>query len=136
MPYLYPLIATSWTGETVLLPDAAAAGAFIRGKTIGDHFGWIDAGFSRILGTWQTLWRPIEWILRDDGGRVVSPGDLPAPAPCPRRPGSFEHRNGPVPGLRHRPGRTSAATRKRHGGRGVAARIAAFHTGDPLREQD
>jgi len=137
MKYLFPLIATSRDGESVLIQDVAAFRAFVRGRDIGERFSSWTRAYDRILGTYHWVERRLGWIVRDDRGRVVLPDSMDEPCSanwrkrCRNRRGDFEHRCGPVPGLRlgRGYGRPSQAARKRHGGRGVAARNAEFNSG-------
>ena len=136
MHYLYPLVATSRTGETRLLYTREAYYAFLSNKVIGERFTRSIRKFNHWTRVYEWLDVEVDWILRDDRGRVVDPD------PLDRRPdwfrfrraAEFEHRNGPVPGLHGHYRRCSQAARKRHGGRGVAARIAAFHSGRAVDE--
>lgn len=142
MHYLFPLIAISREGSTIILPDVDAFRAFSKGRVIGERFNAVER-----VWDWRThsyVKRDItyEWIVRDDKGRVIL-RDSFGPEPqlhwrdLPHnRWRAFEYRNGPVPGVRRGWKRRSAAARKRHGGRGVAARNRLFHTGDPLRDLD
>ena len=137
MKYLFPLVATSRDGETVLLYDVVAFRTFVKGRHIGERFSSWTRAYNRFLRTYEWVERRTGWIVRDDRGRTVLPDSFDAPSSINwkkryrNRRGDFEFRNGPVPGILRWPkrGRPSQAARKRHGGRGVAARIAAFHSG-------
>jgi hypothetical protein len=137
MKYLFPLIATSRDGESVLLRDATEFRAFVRGRDVGERFSSWTRAYDRVLGTYRWVERQTGWIVRDDRGLVVLPDSLDEPRSVNwrkryrNRRGDFEHRSGPVPGLRlgRGCGRPSQAARKRHGGRGVAARNAEFNAG-------
>ncbi len=136
MRYLFPLIATSRDGESVLLYDVAEFRAFSKGRDIGERFSVWARAYDRIMLTYRWVEHRRDWIVRDDRGRVVLPGCFDeGPVDWRKRyrnrRGDFEFRRGPVPGLRlgFGYGRPSQAARKRHGGRGVAARNAAFNSG-------
>lgn len=140
MRYLFPLTAISGGGSTLLLHDVEGFRAFCRGRVIGERFAAM-----RRVWDWRIrdyVERDVTdcWIVRDDRGRVVLPTVFDEPVSvnwkkrCRNRRRDFDHRDGPVPGLNRRRWGTHDAPRKRHGGRGVAARIEAFHSGDPLLE--
>ena len=139
---LLPIVATSWTGESRLFYDLDAFSEFARANRgrIEEHFlNWMSR-YDRLTGNYVRVARVADWIVRDDRGRFVDPArfqptlDEHYAAMARRRRGDFVHRDGPVPGVRRGWKRPSQAARKRHGGRGVAARIAAFHVGDPMEE--
>lgn len=140
MRYLFPLVATSRLGETVLLYTVDEFRAFVRGKRIGDHLAWWGSEYDSETRTFHVVRRTGDWILRDDAGRAVPPAAFEPVVSqnCRkrrfRRLGEFEHRAGPVPGIRRHWRRKSEGARKRHGGRGVAARTAQNHGGDPWDE--
>lgn len=140
MRYLFPLVATSRLGDTILLASPDEVRVFVRGRRIDDHLSWWGSEYDRDTRTFRTVRRTGEWILRDDAGLPVPPAAFePVPGANWRkrrfkRRGDFEHRNGPVPHVRPRYRRKSAAARKRHGGRGVAIRTALLHAGDPWSE--
>lgn len=134
MHYLFPLVATSRWGETELIHDVDGFFAFTRTRRIDQKFtSWIHQ-YDWRRRTYEWLEIRNDWIIRDDRGRVIVQTTFGSPPHVARTPyhgtraGRFEHRNGPVPGLLSNVGRrTSHGARKRHGGRGVAARIKAFN---------
>jgi hypothetical protein len=136
MKYLFPLTALSRDGETRLVYGVEAFREFARGRLIGERFSAWTLAYSRFLRAYEWIEKPNDWIVRDDRGRVVLAHAFdPTPSTNWKkryrsRRGDFEHRNGPVPGLRGGYRRLSQGARKRHGGRGVAARIQAFHSHD------
>lgn len=140
MRHLFPLTAISGGGETRVIEDVDAFRAFAKGRVIGVRFALMRR-------TWD--WRTYayvdndvtdEWIVRDDAGRVVLATTFDVPPAgnwrkrLRNRRGDFDFRDGPVPGLIRRRWGTHDAPRERHGGRGVAARTEAFHSGDPRLE--
>ncbi len=139
MHYLFPLIATSRDGDTVLLYGIEAFHAFVAGRHVGERFSTWTRSYSYVLHRYVTVERRNDWIVRDDRGRVVLPDAFADGRPVRwhhSSQGRYAYRNGPVPGIRHSYSRISHGARKRHGGRGVAARIAAFSSGavDPHEE--
>lgn len=137
MNYLFPLIATSRQGESVLLRDVAEFKAFVRGRDVGERFSGWTRTFDPVLSRYGWSERHVGWIVRDDRGSVLLPESIDSPSSANwrkqkrNRRGAFEFRCGPVPGIRpgRRHGRPSQAARKRRGGHGVAARNVAFNAG-------
>lgn len=134
MHHLFPLVATSRWGETQLIYDVDEFFAFTRTRRIDRNFTNWTLQYDWRLKRHEWLEVRNDWIIRDDRGRVIVQTTFGSPPHASRTPyhgtraGRFEHRNGPVPGLLSNVGRRmSHGARKRHGGRGVAARIAAFN---------
>jgi len=142
MRYLFPLTAVAGDGRTTLIYGVAAFRDFARTHVIGERF----AAMARVWD-WRThayVDRDVsdDWIVRDDRGRVVTGGSFgPHPTVHWRdlphnRWRRYAFRDGPVPGVHGMCHQRHDAPRKRHGGRGVAARSRLLHSGDPLRELD
>ena len=139
MHHIFPLIATSRDGDTVLIHGIDAFHAFVAGRHVGERFFMWTRSYSHVLGRYVLVERRNDWIVRDDRGRVVLPDTFRDDRPVRWHrsvPGQHAYRDGPVPGIRHSYRRVSHGARKRHGGRGVAARIQAFNSGaiDPHEE--
>ena len=134
MKYLFPLVATSRWGDTELIYDVGEFHAFVETRRVDQNFTSWTHHYNRFTRRFEWLEVPNDWIIRDDKGRTIvqttfgiDPSQDWSRIRRKRR-GDFEHRSGPVPGLIGRRGRrASQACRKRHGGRGVAARIRAFN---------
>lgn len=134
MKYLFPLVATSRHGDTELIYDVDEFHVFTANRRIDQNFTSWTHQYNRFTRLYEWLEIANDWIVRDDRGRVIvqTTFGIPPMKDWSRlhrnRRGDFEYRSGPVPGLcRVRGRRASQACRKRHGGRGVAARIRAFN---------
>lgn len=142
MRYLFPLTAISGGGSTILIDGVEGFRAFCRGRTIGERFAAMRRVWDWRLNDYVERDLTDCWIVRDDRGRVVLPGVFDEPRStnwkkrCRNRRRDFDFRDGPVPGVRNRCRQKHDAPRKRHGGRGVVARIGAFHSGDPRDEHE
>ena len=137
MRHLFPLTAISGGGETRIIPDVDAFRVFADGRLIGERFAVMRLVWDHRTLDYVARDLADAWIVRDDRGRVVLADAFEVPRSGNwkkrrrNRRGDFDFRDGPVPGLLRRRWGTHDAPRKRHGGRGVAARILTFHSGDP-----
>lgn len=140
MQYLFPLTAIHIGGTTVVIDTVEGFKAFGRRREIGVRHRVATTVYNHVTMRRERREIVHDWIVRDDRGRVILATTFdPAPSAnwkkqCRNRRGEFDHRSGPVPGLRHHWKRRSQAARKAHGGRGVAARNGQLLARDPWME--
>lgn len=140
MHYQFPLTAISGGSKTILINNIAEFHAFAKGRVIGYNFTMLSRVWDARARCYVDRDVTDTWIIRDDCGRVVL-ADAFGRAPQidwrnhPKyRWCQFDYRDGPVPGICRGRRRKQVGNRKRHGGRGVAARIRFLHSGDPRLE--
>lgn len=140
MKYLFPLTAIHIDGHTLVIDTVEGFNDFARRNNIGERHRFRDFVYDRMTRSYDYRECTNDWIVRDDAGRVVLMHTFTPlrstnwKKRCRNRRGNFDFRDGPVPGVRRGWKRKSMTPRKRHGGRGVAARIALLHSQDPWDE--